>query len=299
MADSSSIYYPVLGVNRWTGLTTFTAASASADYPASNLGRLPLAAIWESTSVSGQWVKGELDRERPMRLFLIGRHNGSNNSTFRLRIFSDGAATQANLVYDTDADDALIGGNHLVPVTYEDELLEWEDDAFFDGKYTPDQKQDAILYRPIFLSEVQMGLSWRLDFTDPDNADGKFRIGMIDVSNARQLTRGAQIGGLSKFEVRTRSVTAYGGTTYHERLTKKWTQQVALSHLPRWESRGVIYELMRQHDLDTPFAFLRDPRDTYNWLRDCKLVENNKDLSPLARAARAYESTELNLIEVF
>lgn len=298
MFDASDVFNPVVGWRRWTELTTFTAASAHADYPATNLGALPLANIWQSTADTGQWIKGQLDQSRGMRLFVICRHNFSNAATFRLRIFSDAAATQAVQVYDSDADADLVGGNEIWPVVYGDEL-EWEDDPFIDGKYTDEEKRDTIWYRPILLPEIVLGLSFRFDFDDADNADGVFKIGMIDVSQAWQFSRGAQVGASHDFEVRTRSVTAYGGVSYHERLTKKRTFQLGLSHLPRDEAKGVVYELMRQHDLDVPFAFVLDPRDTKNWLRDCSLVKNNAKLSPLARAQRNFENVELNFIEAF
>lgn len=298
MTEASAIYYPVLGWRRWTERTTFSASSAAGNYPASNLGTLPLANIWESTSVTGQYVKGELDKQRGMRLFQILRHNFSNNATFRLRIFEDGAATQAVPVYDSDADTALIGGNQIWPVVYGDEI-EWEDDNWFDGKYTDEEKLDTVWNRPIWLERIYLGLSWRLDFTDPDNADAKFRIGMIDVSQGWQCTRGIRVStGRFGFRPRTRTVEAWGGTDYHERLTKKRFFEGELPFLPRDEAMGVVYELQRQHDLDVPFSFVLDPRDTKNWLRTAGLFKHDT-LTALQRAGRSYETVTLNIREAF
>ena len=298
MTDASAVKYPVFGWRRWTENITFTAASAASDYPASNLGTLPLANIWETASVTSQWVKGDLDKSRGVRFFQILRHNFSNDATYRLRLYSDAASSQAVLVYDSDADSGLIGGNQIWPVVYGD-VLEWEDDNWYDGKYTDDEKLDTVWNRPIWLSQIYNALSFRIDFTDPDNADGKFRIGMIDVSQGWQATRGIAAGSARfGFEERTRTITAWGGTDYHERLNKKRFFEGSLNFLPRDEAMGVFYELMRQHDLDKPFSFVLDPMDTKNWLRTGGLFKHAR-LSPLQRAAMSYESVQLNLKEAF
>ena len=298
MTDASAIYFPVWGWRRHTEVTTFTAASAASNYPASNLGTLPLANIWESTSVTSQWIKGNYDKQRGVRLFQILRHNFSNAATFRLRLYEDDVATQAVLGYDSDTDLTLPGGNQIWPVVYGDEI-EWEDDNWFDGKYTDDEKLDTVWNRPIWLPRIYLAKSWRLDFTDPDNVDTKFRIGMVDSAQGWQSTRGiARDSARLGFEARTRTVTAYGGSDYHNRLTKKRTFEAALPYVPRDEAMGVHYELMRQHDLDKPFSFVLDPYDTKNWLRTAGLFKHAA-LTPLQRAGRNYETVQINLKEAF
>lgn len=298
MADASSAYYPLFGWRRLTGVTTFTAASAASGYPASNLAILPLAKVWESANVTSQWIKGELDKKRGMRLFNILRHNFSNAAEFRLRIFADGAATQADPIFDSDTATTLVGGTDIWPVVYGNEL-EWEDDNFVDGKYTDEEKRDTVWCRPIWLDRIYDGLSWRLDFTDPDNPDGFFCIGMVDVSQGFQSTRGIARGSVRLgFEARTKTVTAYGGADYHNRLTKKRTIEFDLPYVPRDEAMGVHYELLRQHDLDEPFTVVLDPNDTKNWLRTAGLFKH-ASLTPLQRAGRNYENVRANLKEAF
>jgi len=297
MPDASSIYYPVFGWRRWTEKTTFTSSSAAASYPASNLGTLPLSDIWESTSITGEYVKGELDKSRGVRLFLIHRHSFQNAATFRLRLYSDDAATQADLVYDSDTAATLIAGNEIWPVVYGSEL-EWEDDNFIDGKYTEDEKLDTVWPRPIWLDRVYECLSWRLDFTDADNTDGVFRIGMIDVCQSYQMTRGFRLGTEFGFEERTQTVTAYGGVDYHERLEKKRTIDGEIRFVDRDEAQGVFYELQRQHDLDVPLAFLMDPYDTKNWLRTCGIYKIAR-LTKLTREHRDFETIKVALKEAF
>lgn len=298
MTDASAIYYPVVGWRRHTECITFTAASAHADYPASNLSTLPLANIWQSTSVTGQWIKGALDKARGVRLFQILRHNFSNPATFRLRLYADDVATQADVIYDSSTDATLPGGQDIWPVVYGDEI-EWEDDNFTDGKYTDDEKLYTVWNRPIWLPQIYSALSFRFDFTDPDNTDGFFRIGMIDVCQGAQSSRGVAHGQCQlDFEVRTRTVTAYGGTDYHNRLTKKRLLTVPLPFVPRDQAMGVFYELARQHDMDVPFSFILDPYDTKNWLRTAGLFKHAK-LTALQRASKDYESLTLQLKEAF
>ena len=290
--------HPMLGAGSWTGNTTFTAASAASGHAASNLNELPLAQVWESTSLTGQWVKGEMDKIRPLGLFLLCRHNFTNAGTFRLRIYADAAATQADLVYDSQADLVnLIGGQDIWPISFADEL-DWEDDPFIDGHFPEEEKQDTVWYRPIVLPRTYLGRSWRLDFTDADNPDGVFRLGMIDVSRSRQLSRAPAAGQADEYEERTTTVTAYGGVDYHNRLTKKRKTTVDLRGLPVGEAKGVIGELYRLKDIDQPFAWLLDPTDVRNWIRDCYLAKFEQ-LSPLQRASQKYENAQLNMKEAF
>lgn len=290
--------HPMLGAGSWTALTTFTSSSAASGHGAANLASLPLAQVWESANITSQWVKGEMDKIRPLGLFLLCRHNFSNSGTFRLRIFADGAATQADLVYDSDADlENLIGRNEIWPISYADEL-DWEDDPFIDGHLPEEEKDDAVWHRPIVLSRTYLGLSWRIDFADPDNLDGVIRLGMIDVSRGRQLTRAPAAGQADEYEERTTTVTAYGGVDYHNRLTKKRKTTVDLRCLPVGEAKGVIGELYRLKDIDQPFAWLLDPTDVRNWIRDCYLAKFEQ-LSPMQRASQKYENAQLNLKEAF
>ena len=293
----SSDRNPVIGFPRFTESVTYTASSAAADYPATNLGVLPLAQIWESTGVSGEWIKGELDKPRGARFFLICRHNFSITATFRLRLYDDDAATQSELVFDSDTAEDFIGGNEVWPLVYGDEL-EWEDDNWLTGKYTEEELSDTVWYRPIWLDRIYLFKSFRLDITDDSNTDGVLRVGMIDVSQGWQPSRGITPGHESGFEERTSTVTAHGGVDYHERLNKKRYFRGALPFLPRDEAKGKAFELLRQHDTNVPFAWLLDPTDTKHWLRDCFLAKNEK-LSALQRGHRNYETVPLNHKETF
>lgn len=293
----SSDRNPVIGFPRYTESVTFSASTEATDYPSTNLGVLPLAQTWESTSVTNQWIKGDFDKPRGARFFLICRHNLSLNASFRLRLYEDDAATQSNVVFDSDTATEFIGGSEIWPLVYGDEL-EWEDDNWLTGKYTEEELSDSVWYRPIWLDRIYIFKSFRLDITDDDNTDGVLRIGMVDVSQGWQPSRGIALGHETGFIERTSTVTAHGGVDYHERLNKKRFFRGTLPSLPRDEAKGKTFELLRRHDKDVPFAWLLDPTDTKHWLRDCFLAKNEK-LTALQRGNRNYETVQLNHKEAF
>ena len=288
---------PVVGFGRLTDLVTFTAQTAATDYPATNLKELPLAQIWESSAAGTQWIKGEFDQKRAARLFMICRHNFSTSATFRLRLYEDAAATQATEIYDSDADTDLVGGNEFWPVVYGDEL-EWESDEFLTGKYSDRERSDTVWYRPIWLDRLYDFLSFRIDFTDDAPVGGVMRVGLIEVAEGVQFSRGFAFGGETGFEPRTTTVTAFGGVSYHGRRNKKRIFNGQLPFVPRDEAQGRAYELLRQHDEDIPFAWIPDPTDTKNWLRDAFLAKNAR-LTALQRAQHNYQNVALNLKEAF
>ncbi len=288
---------PILGFGRWTEEVTFTASSAATGHGAANLGTMPLGMVWESTSITGQWIKGEFPIKRPVGGFLLCRIlEFTNGATFRIRLYDDDAATQAELLYDSDADASQLYGGEIFPEVYPD--LEWEDDEWMTGKYTEAEKQDAVFCRPFVLPQLLLAKSFRIDFADPLNPNAFFRLGMVDVFRGNRLSRGIALGPVEGYEPRTTSVQAYGGAEYFNRLTKPATFEGDLRYLPRDEAKGVVQELARQHDRDRPFAWIPDIDDGRHWLRDCWLARWAQ-LPSQQRLAAKFHGVPLKLKQAF
>lgn len=293
--------YPFVGFNRWTDRCTFTASSAAAGFAAANLATLPLGIPWQSTDATDQWIKGEFDTDLLVQQFLLSRPDLTDLASLRLRLYSSVAASQndaTNKLYDSQGDVTLIGGQRFWPIVYSDDQIEWEGENWLPGSYTDQEKKDTVFHRPITLNDAVLTRSWRLDLSDVTNPLAFMRLGHIDVAQGWQFSRSFDLKRTSDFELRTTTVTPYGGSDVHNRLSKKRTFTGDMSVLPRNEVQNVIYEMARMYDVDTPFAFTADPTDPASWLRECFLSKFSK-LPPQVRAGFAVSGTTLTLKEAF
>ncbi len=83
----------VAGFPRWTADADFTAGSEVSDYPADNLGTLPLSYPWRSTGVSldETTITATFAKPRKVGLVVLGPHNLSIGSRLRVSLYESAA----------------------------------------------------------------------------------------------------------------------------------------------------------------------------------------------------------------
>lgn len=267
MANTSN---GVIGFPRWTDGATFTqpaGASSSGTYPVTNLGSLPLAQVWRSSSASttnAQFV-ATLDKQRGVRLVALVGHNISLVGKIRVRLYSD--TGMASLLYDSGWIDAW-------PVVYAWDQLEWEDDNWWSGQYTDLETTGYRWTRPLWLDKQYLARAIKVEVSDTTNAAGYIECGMFEVAQGWQVGINFGYGAQYGFRFRSQSVEAIGGAKYFERRDKPRVFKGQISYLDRDEAMAKAFEHQRQMDIDTPFLWMPDPTSTTNLLREVFLARN-------------------------
>lgn len=255
----------VVGWPRLTSVVTLTSGSWNATYPRDNMKVLPLARVARSTdaTLASTQVIGTFDRDRPVRLFALVRHNLSISAKYRLRLYQDAARTI--LLLDT-------GWVDVWPEVYPSGQLEWEDDQWWTGKYSEDEIAGYTWTRPIWLGQIYLSRAFLLEIDDTTNAAGCVELGLLEIAQGYQVTYNVAYGYQEGWRPRSTAVEALGGGRYFDRRDKPRVARGEIKYLPRDEVMGRWFELVRQQDVDQPFLWFPFPDETIHWLRTCMLA---------------------------
>ena len=172
-----------------------------------------------------------------------------------------------NLAYDSD-------WQEVWPVVYTDASLEWEDDNWWNGKYTSEEISGRNWTWPYLLSTLTSFRVITIEVDDQTNASGVIDIGMVEIAKGwvfgTNFTPGAQFG----FRFRSRAVESWGGVIEHERLEKPRTFRGQISMLDMDEVWGQAFEDLFQQDVTEPFLWMPHPDNNTHWLRNTFLARN-------------------------
>lgn len=242
-------------------------------------------------------------------VYYVGDVSGST-----LKLF----ATQADALAGTNAidfSDAGTGTHRIIgPILYDSDWIEvwppvfpaaeysgspeWEEDNWFDGKYTAEQLADTAWHRPVLLDRIYLARAVTVEFDDPDNAAGYVQAGVVEVAQGTQLSLNISYGAELGFRFRSVEVEAFGGAKSFLRKNKPRIFSAQIEYLPDAESLAVIYELQRQLDVDVPFLWVENPAEPQQWLRKSFPVRNAANTPGLRYAAPGLNGVTLNLEEV-
>jgi hypothetical protein len=255
----------VIGWPRWTDVVTWSGGTWETDYPRTNLGVLPLARVARSddaTTASTQFL-ATLDKQRPVRLMALVRHNISLVGRVRIRLYGDTGET--DLLLDT-------GWENVWPEVYPYETLEWEDDSWWTGTYTAEEIAGYQPTRPFWFEQFFLARAIRVEIDDTTNAAGYIQIGMCEISQGWQPSFNFSYGYQEGFRFRTQETEALGGVKTFDRRDKPRVAQGEIQLLPQDEALARGFELFRQADTDQPFLWLPAPDEQIHWLRRVMLA---------------------------
>jgi hypothetical protein len=257
----------VIGWPRWTDKVTWSGGTWEAAYPRNNLGVLPLARVARSVDLDTDNTQflATFDKQRPVRLMAIVRHNISLNGRVRIRLYGDTAET--DLLLDS-------GWVNVWPEVYPYETLEWEDDAWWTGTYTLDEIAGYQPTRPFWFGRLYLTRAIRVEIDDPGNPDGFVQIGMAEIAQGWQPSFNFSLGYAEGFRFRTEETEALGGVKTFDRRDKPRVARGELQYLPRDEALARGFELLRQADIDQPFLWFPAPDERVHWLRRVMLARS-------------------------
>lgn len=261
MANTSAI----LGWPSVTEYFTLSGGNWSASYPRSNLQRMPLSKVARTISLNpiDTVIVGTADTTRQVGLIAFARHNLSISSTIRVRLYQDAAATI--LLYDSGVQDVW-------PSVYPYDILEWESDAYWTGKYHPDELRGTTWLWLWWVGVDFMATTVRLDISDPENLDGYVQAGYLEIAGQYAVAFNFQYGAQYGFRFRTVATEALGGAKYFDGRNKPRVFKGSFK-LPHDEAMGKQFEMLRQRDLYQPVIWLPNPDEKIHWLRTAMLAQ--------------------------
>lgn len=190
-----------------------------------------------------------VDKPRGIRVVGLIAHNLSREAKYRLRSFNEAGRT--TVLTDT-------GWQDVWPVVYTVDVLEWEEDPFWDGK--PSTEELASL-NPSLIFRLQATSSsqwWRFEFDDTTNPAGYIEAGKLVLSSqwepSRNMLPDASIGIIDRSE----TYEAIGGTTYANRRSVKRVATFKLIGLNKDEMLQKAFEIKRQAGKTQEVLFIWD-----------------------------------------
>ncbi|WP_158282356.1 hypothetical protein, partial [Azospirillum sp. TSO5] len=162
------------------------------------------------------------------------------------------------------------GWEDVWPEVYGD-TPEWEDEAWWTGKYSSeDLAKWKVKTRPVLLDKVYLFVTATLEFDSSTTLD----LGLWEVAKGWQFATNYAPGAQFGFRIRSKSVEHWGGGKGFERLNKPRTfrGQIAMTTFTEAMEQG--FEDVFTNDITEPFLWIERPDDPKNWLRTSYLARN-------------------------
>lgn len=234
------------------------------------------------------WFLVGLVRSTKIRVLGLVHHNLSVAAGLRLVAAMD--PDFAAIVYDSGRIDAW-------PQVYPDGVLEWEDDSFWDAKYTDEQRNGYTWSCVHVLPTDTIARYWRLEIDDPDNSNGHVSLGRVFLGPAWQPDTNMDYGEELGWESQTDVQEAWSGAEYFRVRTPYRVQRFELKWMPQAEAFARAFDLTRQAGIHNELLYIADPDDTVHALRR-QFLGRLRKLTPLEHPMfdeyeMAYEIKEL------
>lgn len=275
-----------MGFPRWTTLATMSGGAwGTTDYGITNATSLPLSKVCRSQTLdsSDTTFTATLSKPRRIQMMAIVGHNLTLDATYRITIYD--TIDDMNVLYQSDITDVW-------PVVYDTDLLDWEDDNWWSGKYTQEELEGVIPLLPIYLDTDYFGQVIVVELFDDSNPDGYVQFGFFEIAQAWTISVSFEPGASYGFRIRTRSTEHDGGGKSFERQAKPLVFRGRTSFMPRDEAMFKAFEQMKRYDIDTPFIWMPHPDEQLHLPRNAFLAQN-VDPGMFAYSATGFNSNEV------
>lgn len=269
---------------------TLSGGAWAATLPRANLQNRTLGKVARSsdaTTASTQF-DADLGAAKTIRMLALVNHNCSLAAQVRVRGASDAAFTAQ--VYDS-------GWADVWPTVYPSGSLDWEEDNWWGGKYTDEQRAGYTATCVHVLAANALARYWRVEISDTSNAAGYVQIGRIFIGPAWQVKNNPSYGAAIGWQTDTQAQRALGGAEYFQWRTPYRVDSFTLEHMSVDEGLANAFEIQRRAGIDAEVLWVFDPNDTVHALRRRYLGRLQK-LDPIRypyfnAAATAFEIKEL------
>ncbi len=211
-----------------------------------------IARTFDATLPSTQFDM-DLVSSRVVRVIAIRNHNFSIVAKYRIR--GSTVADFATNIYDS-------GWTDVWPTIYPYSTLEWEDDAFWTGKYSQEEIAGYTTELDHILPGAKIARYWRVEIDDTANTAGYLNMGRVFIGPAWQPSCNPEYNDTSLgWEPNTDIQTARGGTEYFQKHSPFRVAKLTLNWLTEDEAFAKAFEIQRRAGIDQELVFIHDPDD--------------------------------------
>lgn len=263
----------MIGFPNRIDLSSISGGSWLAARPLSKLKNRQIGDVARSTNLALASTKFDinLNAQRNVRVVDLRNHNFSLSAKYR--ITASNAADFAALKYDSGWSDAW-------PVVYPSGSLEWEDDNWWSGKYTDEQRVGYVAAVTHLLPSNVLAQYWRVEIDDAVNPDGYVQLGRVFIGPVWQPTHNMSYGASIGWETTTEVQEAWSGSEYFDAKTPFRVARFAIDWMDEDEGMSSSFELTRQAGVDKEVMWIHDPTDTVHALRR-RFLGRLRQLSPI------------------
>lgn len=245
-----------------TNATEFIAGVGSwlTALPLENLKDEKLAKVARSTDCTNASTQFAIDLGRSFRVQVLAllRHNISLAGRIKYTAYLDVALTQE--VYSS-------GWQFAWPVVYPAELLDWEDDNFWNATWAADVAASYPIFSLQVLNPRITARYWKIEVDDETNPDGYIEIGRATIATGWQPKHNMNYGNGIVWERVGLTDTTLGGVEHIEDLYERRRQTLTFDGLDYDEAMALIFDMQKILGRGGQVFFVADPNDTIHMLR--------------------------------
>lgn len=269
---------------------TLSGGSYVSTLPLANLKEreLELVARTTDTDTTSTRFDSDLTTPRKIRLAALINHNFSLAARYRVQLAT--VADFSSIVEDS-------GWLDVWPVVYGPNDIDWEDDNWWGGKYTDEQRAG---YTPALIhifsaNRLVRYVRWLLD--DTTNAAGYLQYGRPFIGPAWQPTYNMSYGTGLGWVPNTDVQRVPAGAEYFDKRTPWREKPFVLDWLTADEAFAQAFEIQRRAGIDKEVLYIEDPDDTVHALRR-RFLARFEELSPIQYPYHNNHSAAFKLKEI-
>lgn len=228
--------------------------------PLQNLQTRVIGEVARTTDTALASTQFTIDLGRSMKTQILALRNHNLSITAEYRVTGSLTADFAVLAHDS-------GWTDVWPVIYPWGALEWEDDNWWTGKYTAEEREGYTTELDHLLPAAKLGRYWRVEIRDLGNPAGFIQIGRLFIGPAWQPEINMIYGATIAWDTKTEVQEAKSGAEYFDVRTPYRVQKFTLSWMEENEAFTRAFELQRQAGIHAEIVFIHDPADTVHSLR--------------------------------
>ena len=270
---------------------TLSGGSWSVTLPLNNLKNRQVQRVARSTNddlTSTQFVVDNGSIKAVQALALVV-HNLSAPAKYR--ITGNDSAVFTTPLYDSGWLDVWPAG--IIPV----EQLEWEDDNFWLGTMTAEQRAGYNVPLVHMLTTAQSLRYWQFEFDDTTNPAGYVQFGRLFMAPAFQPVYNASYGASMGYEDPTEVATALSGAEYFDIRGRYRVHSFSLEFLNSNEAHNQVLELQRLQGTSGEVLIVPNVTDSTTFVQR-SFVGRMQKLSPVSQPYFSAWSTSFEIKEL-
>jgi hypothetical protein len=268
-----------------------TLSGGSWQTPLTNLQDYRLSRVARSSDTTTAHTQFNVDmgKDRKIQVVAMISHNLSSSGTWRVLMGDD--PTFVVNTYDS-------GWQAAWPVVYNYGVLEWEDDNWWDGQISADDRANYPGVLLDVLPQIVLARYIQVLINDTTNAAGYVQFGRLFVAPSWTPADNMQYGASMNWETDTTVARSLGGTPYFARRNPRRVDKFTLAYLSDDEAKAKVFEMQRSLGLDSEVLVCWDPTDAINQLRQT-YAGRLRTLNPVTTVFTGINSNAFEIEEIF